>query len=542
MQNELEFIQPHGQAHDSRNSNESVCDSEISEPLTGYLDSATRTRVTGWAFEPEHPDSPVLLEIMDGDMLLLRVSADQYRADVAAARYVHGRVGFDVKLPQPLSDAITHQIHVRRVSDQLPLHWSPRWLPARLETLSHTSTDISFALDHSLRRLNEVASAPMQSPPIAVVSCMPPAETGIATATLLTFREAIFPVDIYAPYSSAEDYLGAITDDRLADTRVRVFHLAALALGQHAVSYRAQLYALGNSDHNVPVVRALRRNRHFPPPCRVGVHLHDPNLLNVLDRIVDEEKRELSHVIKSFYGVDLGDDPAPERLVEAGILGVRAVLDGIDVDAVIVNSPAAAELVRRELPDHRVEVLFHPVFDVPAESDAPRKQGLRIGTLGVPGEAKRTEVVVEAFELVKRQLPEARLVIAGYEASRFAQRMNLVPEHGYEIHDSPADREFARLITSLDIAVQLRHQNLGENSGVVARLAGLDIPVITSPVPAFREYEQFANVLDSHDGAEELAAMIIRMLETKQVSEGRAAYVASHRPGAFCARLYELLA
>jgi hypothetical protein len=76
----------------------------------------------------------------------------------------------------------------------------------------------------------------------------------------------------------------------------------------------------------------------------------------------------------------------------------------------------------------------------------------------------------------------------------------------------------------------------------VARLAGLDIPVITSPVPAFREYEQFANVLDSHEGPDELAALIVRLLETKQVSEGRAAYVASRRPGAFCARLHELLA
>jgi glycosyltransferase involved in cell wall biosynthesis len=530
MQDKLEFI-----------GSEPACDSEISTPLTGYLDSATQTRVTGWAFEPEHPDTPVVLEIMDGHALLLRVSADKYRADVAAARHIHGRVGFDVKLPQPLSDAIAHQIHVRRASDKLPLLWSPRLLPARVESLRRANSDVSFALDHSSRRLSEVSLAPMRSPPIAVVSCMPPDETGIATATLLTFREAIFPVDIYAPYSSAEDYLGAITDDRLADTRVRIFHLAALALGQRATSYRAQLYTLGNSDHNLPIVRALRRNRHFPPPCRVGVHLHDPNLLNVLDRIVDEENRELSHVIKSFYGVDLGDDPAPERMVEANILGVRAVLDGIDIDVVIVNSTAAAELVRRELPDHRIEVLFHPVLDVPTEPYAQRERGLRIGTLGVPGEAKRTEVVVEAFELVKQRLPEARLVIAGYEASRFAQRMNLVPERGYEIHDSAADREFARLIMSLDIAVQLRHMNLGENSGVVARLAGLDIPVITSPVPAFREYGQFANVLDSHEGPEELATLIVRMLQTKQVSAGRAAYVASHMPGAFCARVYELL-
>jgi glycosyltransferase involved in cell wall biosynthesis len=397
--------------------------------------------------------------------------------------------------------------------------------------------DIAFALEHTSRRLAESSGPP---PKIAVISCMPPAASGIATATLLTFREAAYPVDVFAHYSSPEDYLGAITDHRLAQSRLRVFHLAALALGQQAIGYRAQVYAVGNSDHNLPVLRALRRNMHFPPRCRLVVHLHDPCLVNVFRRIMHEEQRPLRQVIGGHYGVDLGDAPSDQQMVEAGVFGIRPLLDGLDVHAIIVNSPAAEAVVRREVGDRRVEVLFHPVFAPPAEARPARPPGLRIGCFGVPGGSKRTEVVIEAFQAVRRERPDARLVIAGYQAGLFARHNNLTPDRGYEIHDSPSDHEFSRLLASVHVAIQLRRQNLGESSGVMARLAGLDVPVITSPDGAFGEYAQFATVLRPQDGAAELATMILRVAAAGGPLPGQAGYAATRLPAAFCARLYDL--
>jgi glycosyltransferase involved in cell wall biosynthesis len=400
---------------------------------------------------------------------------------------------------------------------------------------------VTFALEHSARRLADTSGP---RPDIAVISCMPPAETGIASATLLTFREADYPVDIYAHYGSAQDYLSAITDQRLASSQVRVFHLSTLPLGQQALGYRAQVYALGNSDHNQPVMRALRRNRHFPSPCRLVVHLHDPCLANILARTMREERRELRQVIWSCYGVDLGEAPSQGRMAEAGILGLRPLLAGVDVDLVIVNSAAAAQMVRRELPNHRVEAIFHPVFaSHAADARQPTAQGALIGSFGVPGVSKRSEVVIEAFEEIRRRRPNARLVIAGYEAGPFARSFNLRPESGYDVHDSPSDGEFARLMASVDIAVQLRKENLGENSGVMARIAGLNVPVITSPGRAFDEYAPFASVLRSEEGAPELATLILNQL--KSDCDGSAAerrlYAASRQPDLFCARLQELV-
>ncbi len=410
-----------------------------------------------------------------------------------------------------------------------------------LEANGAVSSDAGpFALEHSARRLSETAA---RKADIAVISCMPPAESGIATATLLTFRQADFPVDIYAHYASTEDYLCAIVDQRLANSQVRVFALPALPIGQHAMRYRAQVYALGNSDHNQPVMRALRRNRHFPSPCRIAVHLHDPCLVNILTLTAREERRELRQVIWSHYGLDLGDAPPHDRMIEAGVFGIRPLFAGLDIDLVIVNSAAAEQLVRRELPDHRVEVLFHPVFEMSAQGRRPMAQGSLIGSFGVPGDSKRSEVVIEAFEVIRRQRPEARLVLAGYDAGPFARSLNLRPECGYDVHDSPSDREFARLMASVDVAVQLRKENLGENSGVMARIAGLNVPVITSPGRAFGEYAQFASVLRPEDGAPELAAMILDQLRADPATAPgeRSSYAAFRQPDLFCARLQELV-
>jgi len=115
-------------------------------PLEGYLDLATRDRMAGWAFQPEHPDAPVLLEIMDGDALLMRVTAQNHRPDVAAAGFGGGYCGFDVRLPRPLSSAAAHEIHVRRASDKAALKRSPRRLPGAAE-LTAARTQLSEAVE-----------------------------------------------------------------------------------------------------------------------------------------------------------------------------------------------------------------------------------------------------------------------------------------------------------------------------------------------------------------------------------------------------------
>src|SRR6266851_2385272 len=49
-------------------------------PLQGYIDEASSSRITGWVWNPQQPDSTIALEVVDGDTRLAKVMANQYRS------------------------------------------------------------------------------------------------------------------------------------------------------------------------------------------------------------------------------------------------------------------------------------------------------------------------------------------------------------------------------------------------------------------------------------------------------------------------------
>jgi hypothetical protein len=98
-------------------------------PLVGFIDQATRNRITGWAFDQSNPDEPVELELLDGDALVLRFIAQSYRRDIANAGLGSGCAGFDIALPITLAPDRAHELHIRRVGDHHALTGSPVRLP-----------------------------------------------------------------------------------------------------------------------------------------------------------------------------------------------------------------------------------------------------------------------------------------------------------------------------------------------------------------------------------------------------------------------------
>ena len=94
-------------------------------PLQGNLDGLDGTTIGGWAFDPAHPDTPVNLEILDGDGLIARVTANRFRADLEAAGIRDGRHGFELRLSRPLSSHTRHEIRVRRLADGRELPGCP---------------------------------------------------------------------------------------------------------------------------------------------------------------------------------------------------------------------------------------------------------------------------------------------------------------------------------------------------------------------------------------------------------------------------------
>ncbi len=94
-------------------------------PLEGNLDGLDGNTISGWAFDPEHPTAPVVLEVLDGDGLIARLTANRFRADLEMAGSGDGRHGFELRLSRALSPLIRHELRVRRVADGRELAGSP---------------------------------------------------------------------------------------------------------------------------------------------------------------------------------------------------------------------------------------------------------------------------------------------------------------------------------------------------------------------------------------------------------------------------------
>jgi SAM-dependent methyltransferase len=78
----------------------------------GRVDSVEADQIAGWAWDENHPDSPVVLDIHDGKRLLATISADQFRQDLFDAGKGNGKHGFCYPMAFSLTDGKVHTIRV----------------------------------------------------------------------------------------------------------------------------------------------------------------------------------------------------------------------------------------------------------------------------------------------------------------------------------------------------------------------------------------------------------------------------------------------
>jgi hypothetical protein len=94
----------------------------------GWHDLADEGQIAGWAFDANHPDHTVSVEIHDGRSLLARVDAGSFRPDLLAAGKGDGRHGFALPIPDRLRDGTVHEISVAITGTQVRLAETPKQL------------------------------------------------------------------------------------------------------------------------------------------------------------------------------------------------------------------------------------------------------------------------------------------------------------------------------------------------------------------------------------------------------------------------------
>jgi hypothetical protein len=101
-------------------------------PLVGSFDQLTPLTILGWARNPDAPERPVDLMILDNGVVIAEVSAGDYRADLEEAGLGDGRHGFSVTIPAGLSSFSQHVVRVLRRGDGVELPGSPMILEAAI--------------------------------------------------------------------------------------------------------------------------------------------------------------------------------------------------------------------------------------------------------------------------------------------------------------------------------------------------------------------------------------------------------------------------
>jgi hypothetical protein len=150
--------------------------------------------------------------------------------------------------------------------------------------------------------------------------------------------------------------------------------------------------------------------------------------------------------------------------------------------------------------------------------------------------------LIGALRLLEAEGTKVRLVLVGFGVAEFMRR-NADILSGLDIlhHDAPSDLQLVNYMRGVNVGVQLRSENLGENSGVVAQLLMLARPTIVSAVGSFAELGEAVMQIPADASVEDIASAIKKATISPPSAEAMQAYVESHSPARFQATLHEKL-
>jgi GT2 family glycosyltransferase/glycosyltransferase involved in cell wall biosynthesis len=94
----------------------------------GNVDRIDYDEISGWAWDPDHPENAIDIEILDDNVVVLKLPADQYRPDLTEVCVGTGHHGFSIRNLGGIFPLSRHRVRVRRASDGLDLAESPAWL------------------------------------------------------------------------------------------------------------------------------------------------------------------------------------------------------------------------------------------------------------------------------------------------------------------------------------------------------------------------------------------------------------------------------
>ncbi len=451
--------------------------------LTGRLDHASRTRISGWALDTAQPHHPLALLITANGTLLDRVIANVHRPDLVHAGLGPGPHGFDFFLPVGLPAHQSHLIRVTCERDGTELAGSPMLMEpttrlddaaaslAALANSADTQADIAHAilrlrhaLNRQIARLTPMIE-PHPSPRRAlVIDSQNPRPAHNAGANAITAHLHALTRLGYAVHFAAADALADPSSPipGLADHGI-THHAASIGSIEELLAHTAPPFDLIYLHRLTIAARYLPLLRHYCPKAHI--------LYNVAD---------LHHLrlAREAATLDLA-----QLLPRAAALRRTELALADAADATITHSTTEAALLRAALPHANIHcVPWHVPATPPTTRPSVATARMAIGFIGHfghnPNQDAARRLIHDILPALHRANPAIPCLIAGSAMPRplldhHAANLTLLP-------DLPASEIFW---SQLRLSVAPMAFGAGVKGKVLDSLAA-GIPCLMSPIAA----------------------------------------------------------
>ncbi len=159
--------------------------------------------------------------------------------------------------------------------------------------------------------------------------------------------------------------------------------------------------------------------------------------------------------------------------------------------ALVVHSAYVRSRARHAGYERDVTVIPHPAFPVPVFPRASVTGDPLVGAFGNVNASKRVPQLLEAFAVLRRSRPGARLLLVGavspgFDLDRRLQRLGIDGE-GIVREGWVEEQRLWSLMAACDVHVNLRSPTMGETSGTAIRALSLGKPLVVSDAGWFGE-------------------------------------------------------
>jgi glycosyltransferase involved in cell wall biosynthesis len=422
------------------------------------------------------------------------------------------------------------------VDDGLRAELATRSLPPK-HTWASVAEETKAAYDSLRPRLRRRESRRRR---IALVSPLPPAETGVADYSyrLLAELRKLVEVDAFVA-----DPAGVSVPEGVVVRKLVAFD----SIENLRNGYDDVICALGNSPDHVGALDLLRRRQAV-------VVAHDVGFTDLYAVVADErpdlEPDGFRGIVERIYPDRYPDEVLrkrslpPRTVARYGVLMAREIIE--HSRRFLVHSDFAARLARLDAnPEDEAKVGVLP-FGHPSGDEAPEPAGRNdalIATFGLTTPVKRIDVLIDAMREVVKSIPRAWLAVVGdihpeRDRKRYESQIEqLELSENVQLTGRADRRTYRDFLERSTVAVQLRAITHGESSGAVADCLASGVPTIVTGLGAAREVPDSAVVkVDVGCTAHELATELIALLRDPNRREKLAAAGREHaRANSFAA-------